>query len=1386
MSGLLKAFITSGKKVKDIHKVTYKKGYFRKIITLSIVALFVTESSGFAIPYNSSVNSALRPLSFKNSATITPKSSSAGQNSQSELAAYNTRLAERSIWQYELGYDASLLKNSSKFFTTGEIMPFYGLTAIAWTRQQRELDNRLRRLQQELKAKIIAVLKDEKVIDTDKDINKVFFFLDPDSFHMTVCDIDPRAKKYTDARPAEPVTREQFEERLDQVGKAFKAIGTPGKISAQVKGVGLKRTITALVRFPDVEELTKVRGMEAVIKDKTQTSEREFTGHISLAYFINYPGDKAFKRIVEILKEYENIDLGEFSFSSFDFTYFPNMNHFVPILTKNLTTGEIIPRNRNYDTSTSFIKSSSSGDADQSTERIALLQDEIKEYRDSKILRNAEVVNSFLRWLMEEASLNEILGVIGILSHKGFRFIEQTEDEARRSEAEVDFRKHADQEEVALQSRIIHAITKNMRLDAESFASVVFAIDSYKKAKTSSNLFKIAVELASSKISIDSIKTPINVAFVFAIYAGRDRMSRQDEDMNGEDALRRKIRQLEDLFKDNPLINWQLIAVDDGSPNHSGEFAEDIMRDEYLDHYLSGRTRVLYLNEAIKENQSHPALRGLKSADDSQKGGAIEYGMYTAIRRGADVVIYTDTDISSHLGLAGLLLAPIYRGDADVVIGSRDAENSLVLNRPLPRKIQSWQDTKFFNRLVTRWYLPSIEDINDTQNAFKAFRRDVLDHILPFTIDKRFTFDTELLMLARGAGFKLQEVGMPWVDTPARTSVSITDGIAMRRNIIAQKRRLDSGQYNLKGSRQYDELILKHGNHLWKFLIISPLYKSKSLLLAEDENTGELFVIKKLITEEMEDHAASAMDFLDKVPEDYPHVYRPMFMTAVNQSWAGLEESQAIVYPYLTGESFLSRFHRSAGTTMGYYGLKLIDTVLKVVDVSIYLKEHDVPGIWDIRAENIIIRPNGEPMLIDYTTMRVDTMAAIEGLLWSPLRQPFDPETQTGHKDYEDVVETIRFTKSKELNDLIKERFKDFHKKVKQREFSTIEEFKEELFNLRQFIARQVLKDLIRDWQRYDQNKETIRKLTLSILGIERPEDFKPTRPVRVIIGAAGLGTRMGGDKPKVLQEVNGEPIIYHVLKETRFLDKNPIVITRPDVWRDALGNAGTGGSYVQIREALEQGGFDAEYTFQEYLKGDGYAVLSTKQLLKDFDGDVLVVWGDMAVLNPETVLWLTMMHQALDDIPLSIATAAKEHPYAPILENEQRRVVGSKKGTDMLFGRDDVGVFIGDAVSIFRSLSDFPKDAKGDFINPYDNLSNKKGEMNFVQIASMFAQEGREVIAPPIADIREFQGVNDFAELNRAQQYRNEMARERSRLNQMTGIFRRENIATLAIRQAA
>jgi len=128
---------------------------------------------------------------------------------------------------------------------------------------------------------------------------------------------------------------------IKQVERAFKQIGKSRRVTSLIKGIGLKQTITALVRFDsESKELEKVQAMESQIKRATGKNVRGFAGHISLAYLVQYPGDDADK-IKKILLPYEDRVFGEFAFSQFDLAYFTDMNTYIPISTFNLKDGTV-------------------------------------------------------------------------------------------------------------------------------------------------------------------------------------------------------------------------------------------------------------------------------------------------------------------------------------------------------------------------------------------------------------------------------------------------------------------------------------------------------------------------------------------------------------------------------------------------------------------------------------------------------------------------------------------------------------------------------------------------------------------------------------------------------------------------------------------------------------------------------------------------------------------------------------------------------------------------------------------------------------------------------------------------------------------------------------
>ena len=146
---------------------------------------------------------------------------------------------------------------------------------------------------------------------------------------MTICDITASST---------PVAGSEIETVCHQIRDAFSDEFQIQPIRAQITGLGINSTITALVRFQQESELQKVLHLESKIKQGTKVDVRDFLGHITLAYYIKSL-DAELNTIQEILQPYYGYDFGELSFSKFDLTYFTDMNTFLPLLTVNFANG---------------------------------------------------------------------------------------------------------------------------------------------------------------------------------------------------------------------------------------------------------------------------------------------------------------------------------------------------------------------------------------------------------------------------------------------------------------------------------------------------------------------------------------------------------------------------------------------------------------------------------------------------------------------------------------------------------------------------------------------------------------------------------------------------------------------------------------------------------------------------------------------------------------------------------------------------------------------------------------------------------------------------------------------------------------------------------------
>lgn len=124
----------------------------------------------------------------------------------------------------------------------------------------------------------------------------------------------------------------------------------------------------------------------------------------------------------------------------------------------------------------------------------------------------------------------------------------------------------------------------------------------------------------------------------------------------------------------------------------------------------------------------------------------------------ADVVAYMDVDLSTDLHALVPLIAPLVADHSDVAIGTRLARSSSVTRGPKREFI-----SRTYNRMLRTLMAAGF---SDAQCGFKAMRTDAARRILPHVEDDNWFFDTELLVLAERAGYRVHEVPVDWTDDP--------------------------------------------------------------------------------------------------------------------------------------------------------------------------------------------------------------------------------------------------------------------------------------------------------------------------------------------------------------------------------------------------------------------------------------------------------------------------------------------------------------------------------------------------------------------------------------------------------------------------------------------
>jgi len=198
---------------------------------------------------------------------------------------------------------------------------------------------------------------------------------------------------------------------------------------------------------------------------------------------------------------------------------------------------------------------------------------------------------------------------------------------------------------------------------------------------------------------------------------------------NEEAVLERSVGRLHRYLTERFPFTWRITVVDNASTDDTWTRAQHVAV------RLDG-VRAVHLDRKGRGL----ALRTAWSASD------------------AEVVAYTDVDLSTDLDALLPLVAPLVSGHSDVAIGSRLAPTSSVARAPKRELISRSYNLLLRALLATR--------VRDAQCGFKAVRADVARRLLPAVEDDGWFFDTELLLLAERNGLRIHEVAVDWIDDP--------------------------------------------------------------------------------------------------------------------------------------------------------------------------------------------------------------------------------------------------------------------------------------------------------------------------------------------------------------------------------------------------------------------------------------------------------------------------------------------------------------------------------------------------------------------------------------------------------------------------------------------
>jgi glycosyltransferase involved in cell wall biosynthesis len=189
------------------------------------------------------------------------------------------------------------------------------------------------------------------------------------------------------------------------------------------------------------------------------------------------------------------------------------------------------------------------------------------------------------------------------------------------------------------------------------------------------------------------------------------------------------------------------------------------------------------LDVAQKFTSNFPNLRVLHE-DQPGKGRAVRRGVMEAH---GEYCFLADADLSMPIEEINRFLPPA--SSCDIAIASREAPGAIRYNEPAYRHLTG----RAFNYLIRSLVLPGLQD---TQCGFKCFRATVAEDIFRFQTLTGWSFDVEILYIARRRGYTIAEIGIPWYYNPGSKVNVLRDSWRMFFDLLTIRRNAWRGVYD--------------------------------------------------------------------------------------------------------------------------------------------------------------------------------------------------------------------------------------------------------------------------------------------------------------------------------------------------------------------------------------------------------------------------------------------------------------------------------------------------------------------------------------------------------------------------------------------------------------